>query len=231
MPNEGFNSFSSGNFDPNTVGSMTSTVILVGAVIDVSPSISKYVDQMNTAMSEVFMQELKSSHRKDDIMIMGVTFCEDVKVISGFQPILNLPDDYLVVRPQGRRTALYDAVNVMLDNMSTYRKDLEAQGIEVRSNIFIITDGDDNISDYASAGKVKDFIDNLRKDEAWMSTFTFAVYGVGDDANFESACKDMGLDPSKVLAKVGISAKEIRDMMGVVSKSVSSSSAKSTVSF
>jgi len=228
---EQFQNFNTANFDPNSLANQTSTAIMCVVVTDVSPSIANYVDAMNTASRDVFMQELKNSHRKNDILIKNIAFCEKVEHKSGFLPILNLQDDYLDVAPQGRGTALYQAVDEALTHAISYREDLEAQGIEVRTTIFIITDGEDTASSFNSASNVKKHVDSLRSNEAWASTFTINMLGVGNEPTFRRACIDMGLNPDKCLSTIGATAKEIRAQMGVVSQSVSSSSAAASVNF
>jgi len=226
---EGYQNFNnSQNYDPNMLANMTSTAILFLVVNDVSPSIASYVHEMNTAAREIFMKDLKKSHRKDEIMVKTLTFCEKVEHKSGFAPILSLPDDYLDVAPTGRGTALYDAVLEGLEQVVQYRKDLEDQGIEVRTAVYISTDGADNSSNHTSPGKIKKIIDSLRKNEAWANSFTINMLGVGDASDFQHACTEMGLDHKKCLVTVGGSADEIRKQMGVVSQSVSSSSAQGT---
>lgn len=54
---------------------------------------------------------------------------------------------------------------------------------------------------------------------------------IWDKKKFEDWEEDMGLDPIKCLSTVGATAKEIREMMGVVSKSASSSNQQVTVNF
>ena len=228
---ETFQNFNAQNFDPNSLANQTSTAIMCVVVTDVSPSISNYVDAMNTASRDVFMQELKNSHRKNDILIKNITFCEKVEHKSGFLPILNLQDDYLDVKPQGRSTALYQAVDEAVSHAVSYREDLEAQGIEVRTTIFIITDGEDNSSSLQSLNSIKAQINALRSNQAWASTFTINMLGVGNEPTFRRACIDMGLNPDKCLSTIGATAKEIRAQMGVVSQSVSSSAGAATVNF
>ena len=228
---ETFQNFNAQNFDPNSLANQTSTAIMCVVVTDVSPSISNYVDAMNTASRDVFMQELKNSHRKNDILIKNITFCEKVEHKSGFLPILNLQDDYLDVKPHGRGTALYQAVDEAVSHAVSYREDLEAQGIEVRTTIFIITDGEDNSSSLQSLNSIKAQINALRSNEAWASTFTINMLGVGNEPTFRRACIDMGLNPDKCLSTIGATAKEIRAQMGVVSQSVSSSAGAATVNF
>ena len=227
---EGYTNYNnSQNFDPNSLANLTSTVIMFLVVNDVSPSISSHVTNMNTAMRELFVQEFKNCHRKNDIVIKCVTFCEKVEHKSGFMPILNVQDDYLDVAPIGRGTALYDAVLQGFEHVVRYRADLEDQGIEVRTSIFICTDGEDNSSSNQSARKIKIMVDDLRHNEAWASSFTINMLGVGNPVYFEAACVEMGLDPKKCLVTIGNSASEMRKQMGVVSQSVSSSSSNATV--
>lgn len=228
---EGYINFNNGNFDPSTLASQTSSVIMCAVLLDISPSIYSYEAAMNTATQDVFMQELKNSHRAQDIVVMGVTFNEKVTFLSGFQPIKSLKDDYLVVNASGRGTALYSAVNQTLKNISKYREDLELQGIDVKTNIFIITDGADNQSLNSDVKEINQFITDLKKNEAWATTFTFTMYGVGNESTFRNSCTEMGLDTSKVLTTIGADPKEIRNMMGVVSKSISSSSNATSVNF
>lgn len=229
---EGYQNFNNANnFDPNSLANMTSTVIMFLVINDVSPSIASYASAMNTIARDVFIGDLKKSHRKDDIMIKAITFCEKVEHRSGFMPILSLADDYLDVAPQGNGTALYQAVLEGLEHAVAYRKDLEDQGIEVRTAIFISTDGQDNSSKSHIPFKVKQIIEDLRANESWASSFTINMLGVGNPTYFIDACKEMGLDHNKCLVTVGNSASEIRKQMGVVSQSVSSSRAAAAVNF
>lgn len=229
---EGFQNYNQANFDPNQIANMTSTVIQSVVVLDVSPSIMSYIDNMNEATTEVFFQELRNSHRKDDIVLQCITFCQNVAFKSGFQPLATLDDDYLkvVIPNNSSGTALYKAVNEALKSVKSYREDLENQGIDVRTNIFIITDGEDNSSSRTDLNELKQAIIDLRSNEAWINSFTISMFGVGNSNSFTASCKEMGLDPTKCLSTVGTSAKDIRAMMGVVSKSASSS-ASAGVSF
>jgi uncharacterized protein YegL len=226
-----FTNYGTVNFDPAQIANQTSSVIQFIVIADESPSVSGYVGDMNKSLEELFMKELKGCHRKDDIMVKCITFSEDVEHKSGFQPILNLDDNYLHLKARGRGTALYDAVLKGLQESITYREDLEDQGIDVRTAIYIITDGEDNSSDSQSATSIKKIVDDMRSNEAWINSFTISMLGVGSDSSFRSSCKNMGLNPDLCLVTVSTNAQEIRKVLGVVSQSISSSSAASTVSF
>lgn len=231
---EGFNSFqnyNTVNFDPSQVANTTSSVIQFIVVLDVSPSIQSYVNDMNNALEELFMKELKNSHRKDDIMIKCITFCEEVEDKSGFMPIVNLQDDYLKVYPKGIGTALYDAVLSSLEQTIKYREDLEDQGVDVRSCIFIATDGEDNHSTFKSPAQINTILQNLRQKESWINSFNITMLGIGNKSSFQHSCDVMGLDHTKCLVTTQDTAKDMRGILGVVSQSVSSSSQQQTVSF
>jgi uncharacterized protein YegL len=229
--NEGFQNFNRPNFDPNSLANMTSSVIMFAAVFDKSPSVDGFASDMNMASQEIFMKELKNCHRKDDIVIKKIEFNEKVDHASGFMPIVNLQDDYLNVRPGGHATSLYQAVLEALEHCEKYRTDLENNGVDVRTSIFIMTDGQDNNSPASAANEVKKKIAALRQNEAWMSSFTITMLGVGEERYFRQACIEMGLDPDKCLTTIGANVKDIRKQFGVVSQSVSSSAAAAAVNF
>lgn len=229
---EGYDAFDSGNFDPDDILNSTSSVTLFTIVFDRSGSVSSFLKTMNDAMQELFMVELKNSHKAQEIMIKLITFDDVVEHKSGFRPITTLPNDYLEVPNTGGSTALYKATLEAFEHMEQYRKDLEDQGADVRSNIFIMTDGGDNACYNRENEKVKAHVEALKQNEAWINSFTVTVLGVGSyRQTFENACTEMGLDHTKCLVTTGTAAKDIRNVMGVVSQSVSSSTAATGVTF
>lgn len=237
---EGFQNFNT-NFDPNTLANQTSDVIQFLNVVDKSGSVNKFLFTFNTVLTEVFMNEYQTCHRKNDIVVKSIEFNDVVEHKSGFMPVLSLPSNYFEIKNADRTTALYDAVLQGLEHVLQYRNDLEDQGINVRSSIFIATDGCDNASSYDSAKRIRELIENLRKEE--KSNFTITVLGVGVRSEFEAACIEMGLNPATCLMTVDALStnptpdelekfrKELRVKMGVVSQSVSSSSNTTTIAF
>ncbi len=75
-----------------------------------------------------------------------------------------------------------------------------------------------------SAAEVKNLIDGILKEEKNAFSFESILFGVGNDADFESAQRLMGI---KHLAKIGQTGKEIRKMIGFISASISRSSGAS----
>lgn len=204
------------NFDINDI--QVEETINAVMVIDVSPSIGSYVNDLNSAFND-FIQTMQQSHVHDRLFVSIVEFDDNVRVRSGFQPIIGVPVTTFV--PQGRGTALYDAVGAGIKNAVEYRENLENTGINVKTLVFVITDGEDNSSSRGSAQKVKDTLANIRSTEANAFSFTTVLFGVGNSNSFEQAKLDMGID---ILGKVGNTGAEIKKMISFISSSISKSS-------
>lgn len=213
-----------GNYEPAKVD-VEETVNAV-FVIDKSGSVLDYVDEMNKAWNE-FIERMQKSHHANKIMVSVVEFNDNVDVLHGFRPISELKPVDMRSRISGL-TALYKATDTALRNALDYRKDLENSGVNCKTLLFIITDGDDNKSGGpAAADKVKVQIQELLKEERNYMSFESILFGVGTQAKFEEAQQLMGI---KHLAKVGTSADEIRKMIGIISQSITSASAGQGVS-
>lgn len=203
-----------GNFDPNAV-EVEETINAV-FVIDTSSSVAGYVNELNDALNE-FTTRMQKSHAADKLFVSQVEFNDKVTVTNGFRPISEIKPVDLAPRIGGC-TALYDACKSGLENALDYRKALENSGVNCKTLLFIITDGDDNASS-SSAADVKKVIDTLLQEERNIFSFESILFGVGDSAKFEKAQKEMGV---KHIAKVGTTADEIRKMINFISSSITS---------
>ena len=194
-------------------------------IVDESPSISSYVKDLNTAFND-FVQTMQQSHIHDRLLVSIVTFDDRVRILSGFQPIIAVP--VMKFKPQGRGTALYDATAQGIKNAVNYRETLEQSGINVKTLIFVITDGESN-SDHIRPSVIKNTLEDILKNEANAFSFTTILFGVGDDSSFKRAKDDMGFQH---LAVVGNTGAEIKKMISFISSSISkSSSGNNPVSF
>lgn len=203
------------NFDADNIQS-DETINCV-FVIDKSGSVYSYVNDMNNALND-FLQTMQKSHVADKLLVSTVEFDGHVSVVSGFQPISNVkPFD---IKPGGM-TALYDAVKVGLENAISYREQLQNSGLTAKTLVFIITDGDDN-SSTTDPSEIKQIIGDIYKNETNAFSFTIIMFGVGSEADFDSAREKMGIDKN-LMAKVGTTGAEIRKMINFISSSVSSS--------
>lgn len=204
-----------GNFNPNDVE--VSETINAVFVVDTSSSVASYGAELNKALNE-FTTRMQKSHAAPNLFVSIVEFNDNVTVTSGFRPISEIQPIDLTKRIGGC-TALYKACNEGLKNALSYRQDLENAGVNCKTLLFVITDGEDNASGNVSAGDVKTQIDNLLKEERNFFSFESILFGVGSQANFEAAQLDMGI---KHLAKVGTTADEIRKMINFISSSITS---------
>jgi uncharacterized protein YegL len=205
------------NFNPEDI-EVDETINAV-FVIDTSYSVSGYVNDLNYAFND-FIQSMQKSHVADKLFVSLIEFSEKVEVTSGFRPVSSIPAmDFS--RKLGGWTSLYDASLTGLKNAVDYRQNLENSGVETKTLLFVITDGEDNSSKNPPS-KIKSIMEKLKKDEHSAFSFTSVLFGVGNQANFEKAQKDMGIEH---LAKIGTSGKEIKKMIGFISQSISSISA------
>lgn len=203
------------NFNPADV-EVAETINAV-FVVDTSSSVMSYGDELNKAINE-FTARMQKSHAAPNLFVSIVEFNDQVHVTSGFRPISEIKPIDLIPRIGGT-TALYRACHDALKNAIDYRKDLENSGVNCKTLLFVITDGEDNASGAVKASDVKTQIDELLKEERNFFSFESILFGVGTDANFEKAQKEMGI---KHLAKVGTTADEIRKMINFISSSITS---------
>lgn len=206
-----FNNYDVDNVDVEEAINMT-------FVVDCSISIKDYVKDLNDCMED-FMTQWKKSHHAPKIFVQIIKFGDDVEIVNGFQPISNL--NLIKFEANMGMTRLYDAVYEALVNALKYRDSLESSGVPVKTFVWAITDGDDNQSPDSTAPKIKDVINEIKKDERQAGNFISIMFGVGQNAKFDSAKQAMGFQQ---LHTVGTSAAEIRKMIGIISASVSSAS-------
>ncbi|OWY25552.1 VWA domain-containing protein [Sphingobacteriales bacterium UPWRP_1] len=226
MQNLNFNdvdfNLSYNNFNPEDI-QVDETVNAV-FVVDVSPSVAGYINELNHALND-FTAAMQQSHIADRLLVSVVEFCEKVKVKSGFQPVAQLPT--FGFKPTGGGTALHDAALQGLKMALDYRNNLEASGVNTKTLLFIITDGEDNSSSHG-ADEVKNTLQQVLASERNAFSFVSVLFGVGNAASFGQAQKDMGIQH---LAKVGTSGAEIKRMIGFISRSVSSAAANAPITF
>ncbi len=210
------------NFNPDEI-QVDETINAVFAV-DVSPSITTYVKDLNHAFND-FTETMQKSHVAEQLMVSIIEFDDKVRVKTGFQPIKQIPK--MDFRPTGSGTALYQATYQGLDMAIDYRNNLEASGVMAKTLLFVITDGMDN-SSKVNAKQVKDKLEGILTQEQNAFSFTTILFGVGHAKGFEDAQKSMGIQH---IAKVGTSGAEIRKMINFISQSISKSAGNQQISF
>jgi uncharacterized protein YegL len=209
--------FNFGNFNPENV-EVEETINAV-FVIDKSGSIASYVNELNKQFNE-FVSEFQKSHHASKLFVSIVEFNDQVNVRSGFQPIENVPVIDFSKDVRGM-TALYDGTKVGLENALNYREGLENAGVNCKTLLFVITDGEDNAS-RCRPSEVQSIITKLMTDERNYASFDAILFGIGGgmDNYFNQAAAEMGIQKVAVMSN---SAKDIKKMINIISSSVSSS--------
>lgn len=218
--------FAYGNFDPALL--QEDGVILLVTAIDVSASVNSFVKEMNEAFQET-VGELQKSHVAPKLMVKVITFGSKVVEKTGFMPIATMDLSSFIFKANEGSTALFAGAEKSVESAIAYKAQLEATGVNVKVLVFVITDGDDNASLHGTDKKVAKLITDTTANEANTFTFETILFGVGNDAKmFEDAQKNMGF---KHLAVVGSTGKDIRNMVGFISASVSRSASNQAVTF
>jgi len=211
------------NFDPTEI--QTDEVILVTIACDISPSMEDKVDDLNSAFSE-FIAEMQRSHVSSKLMVKIIEFNENVVDRTGFQPIVNIDASHVTFIPKGSSTALGDAAFKAVEATVKYREDLEKTGVNCKSLVFVITDGESNTG--RDLTDVKRQLQDLMKEERNVFSFETIFFGIGNRQYYESSFNSSGF---KHLAVVGNTGKEVRKLIGFISASVSKSSTNQPIQF
>ena len=218
LENVDFN-YGFGDFNPDEIE--VEDTINVQFVVDVSSSVGGYISELNSGFNE-FVAKMQTSHSADKIFVSVVVFNSSVETISGYQPITSMGNiDF--GKYVGGTTALYGGVKTALESALNYRKGLENVGVNAKSLLFIITDGEDNEPSQGTASDVKAIIDELLTEERNFASFESILFGIGKENkdSFENAASSMGI---KNVATIGNTATEIRKMITFISSSVSGAS-------
>ena len=135
------------SFSAKRIGELgASEYTLALLVIDCSPSIEGFTDEMEQVVKEV-AKACRRSPRADNLMLRVVTFNSTVDEFHGFKPLSECnEDDYDGCIQTKGLTALYDATYNGIQSMVQYGRDLTEQDFDVNGAVFVITDGLDNRS-------------------------------------------------------------------------------------
>jgi hypothetical protein len=147
---------------------------LVTVVTDVSGSVHAYRREMEDAIKEI-VAACKHAPRADNLMLRLVTFADTLREAHGFKLLGNCnAADYDGILSPGGNTALYDATENAVAAATAYGKQLAAADYAANAILFVITDGQDNVS-RGSAGKVRQAFEQTVATEALESLVSILV--------------------------------------------------------
>jgi len=194
-------------------------------VIDCSPSITDFADDMEKVVKEV-ARACRRSPRADNLMLRVITFNSSVDEYHGFKPLSECnEDDYDgCIQPAGL-TALYDAVYNGVQSMTQYSRDLAENDFDVNAILVCVTDGMDNKSKL-TRGMVKDAMREAVKTES-MESIVSVLVGVNTLADQLGNYLKEFTDEAGFTQYVEIAdatEKQLAKLGGFISQSISSQS-------
>ncbi|RDJ35531.1 MAG: hypothetical protein DWQ19_11995 [Crenarchaeota archaeon] len=137
---------------------------LVTIVADRSGSTHGFQQNMEAVLKEV-IGACQKSPRADNLLVRYISFSSHHQEEHGFELLSSLvPDQYDGTLPPAGSTSLFDASVDAIEASNNYGKQLTDQDFDVNGIVFVITDGEDNISK-TTANQVKAALEQAVKGE------------------------------------------------------------------
>ena len=126
------------------------------------------------------VEALKGSKARDEILLTSWAFNNSSRLLHSYLS-LDLIDPLKDYHPDGN-TALYKTILDGLTSLIQYEQELKDQGMRVKIDVGVITDGQDNQSQYyqITAADVKSVVSDIRKKRE-NATFNLVALGNGVD--------------------------------------------------
>lgn len=185
-------------------------VTLFVEVLDATGSMIDNRDAVIEAYNKQ-LQALKDSKAADSILMSTWTFNEGSTLIHGYLTLDKVPKLGRSSYDPQNNTALFDSILDAFTGAVAYGQSLRDAGINVKTVIVVISDGDDNCSK-ASANRVKTVAKELLNQEY---TLAFVAFGI----NGKSVAAKIGFPAANVLDETS-DPSGWRRALGTVSKSV-----------
>lgn len=217
-----------GNFQfsairPENLGATEYTLVTV--VVDVTGSVHSFKKDLLECLKSI-IKACRKSPRAENLLVRLVTFNSGigVKEDHGFKP-LSLIDEtkYTAFDPDGM-TNLFDAVYESIGATLTYSKSLMDQDFNVNGAIYIITDGDNNQSRFATQPKIKKLLVDLKNQEVIESLITVLVGINAQQFNATLALFQTNAGLTQFVDAGDATPQKLAKLAAFVSKSISSQS-------
>ena len=158
----------------------TTEYTLVTLVVDESPSVSSYKQDMEACIKRA-IEACKLSPRPDYLLVRVVAFSNVMREIHGYKQLVDCAiSDYDGCLSIGGGTLLYDTTEDAINKTNDYGTQLYNKDLDINAIIIIITDGVDNCSN-GGRSNVKSSLTTALRAEKLESILTILVgVGVGD---------------------------------------------------
>lgn len=148
---------------------------LVTIVVDVSGSVDRFRDELQSAIQEI-VRSCDKSPKKDNLMIRLLSFNTSIQEIHGFKLLADCDaNDYVGCLDIGGRTSLYDASLNAIEATIDYAVRLGDNDFDANAIVIVITDGEDNASTNASPQDIQNVLAGVVKEESLESLITILV--------------------------------------------------------
>lgn len=198
---------------------------LVTVAVDVTGSVIDFKDELRKSLITA-VESCKKSPRSMNLLVRVILFSsmypQGIEEVHGFKPLSEIdPASYAEFYPGGG-TPLYDATFSAVGATNEYAKQLMDQDFLVNGIVFVITDGDDNVSK-ATTNLVAKEVKRGTVGEEIESLVTILV-GV-NAKQYEPLLKQMAQDVGMEYRDAGNATPQaLAKLAGFVSQSVSSQS-------
>jgi len=212
-----------------------STYTLVTLVVDLSGSVSGYVDQIEKTIAAIVdANNLPQNPRRDNLLFRIITFNDVATELHGFKLSTTCnPADYTGKLSAYGSTALYEAAANAILAETDYAKDLKSNGYDSNGIVVIITDGEDNQGSRngTTAGTVKKALGKAIKSEDLESLVSMVVALAPDNdpnSSFIQYLKQFQTDAGigEFIFVKDVSPKGFAKLAQYISKSTSAQSQK-----
>jgi uncharacterized protein YegL len=192
-------------------------------IIDSSGSMSTKADDVRGGFNEYvarLCEDGTGSYR-----LSAVTFDTNVATLFSDMPLYQVPQlDEQNYRPGGN-TALYDAIGISLDELTSALRTKDKPFGEDRALVIIMTDGEENSSRRFSKAQITNAITSRESAGNW----SFVYLGADQDA--WAAAADLGFAAGNVAAYAASGTKDVFRKLSAKSRSFYKSSAAQVSDF
>ena len=198
---------------------------LVTIAVDVTGSTKGFADELRKSLITA-VESCKKSPRSANLLLRVILFSGSlhggIEEIHGFKPLSEVdPNSYPQLNPEGM-TPLFDAAFSAVGATNAYAKTLMYKEFNANGIVFVITDGDDNVSRSTVAMVKKEMERGARGEE--IESLIGVVVGI-NAAAFRDKLEEFAKNTGMEYIDVGEATKgKLAKLAQFVSQSVSSQS-------
>ncbi len=198
---------------------------IVSIAQDTSSSVIDFKSEMEGTLKQI-VDACQKSPRSENLLLRLIEFNDNTNELHGFKELSKIAsadyDDAL--NPRGC-TALHDSVQNCIEATETYAKQLTDMDYLCNAVVFIVTDGQENVSKIANPDMIRKTISTIRTNEN-LESLKVILVGVGTEQyildDLEQFKNDAGLDQ---FVKMGeATPAKLAKLADFISRSISSTS-------